>query len=76
MLEFYNFVLSVDLVKYLCCDVCDMYCDCYEVNCEFFRIMYYIYKFELDIESLSEFSMFSDNYSIDILKIISEFESD
>lgn len=38
--------------------------------------MYYIYKFEFDIESLSEFSMFSDNYSIDILKIISEFESD
>lgn len=57
-----------------------MQCDCHEVNevnCESFRTMYHIYKSELDIESSSESSMSSDNYSTDTSKTISdESESD
>lgn len=56
-----------------------MQCDCHEVNevnCESFRTMHHIYKSELDIESSSESSMSSDNYSTDTSKTISESESD
>lgn len=76
LLESYNSVPSADLVKHLCCDVCDMQCDCHEVNCESFRTMCHIYKSEFDIESSSESSMSSDNYSTDTSKTISESESD
>lgn len=72
LLESYNSVPSADLVKHLCCDVCDMQCDCNEENCKSFRTMYHIYKSELDIESSSESSMSSDNYNTDTSESLSE----
>lgn len=76
LLESYNSVPTADLVKHLCCDVCDMQCDCNEENCKSFRTKYHIYKSELDIESSSESRMSSDNYSTDTLKPLNESESD
>lgn len=76
LLESYNSVPSADLVKHLCCDVCDMKSDCHEVNCESFRTMNHIYKSELDIECSSKSSMSSENYSTDTSQTIGESESD
>ncbi|XP_062589124.1 ATP-dependent DNA helicase RecQ-like [Saccostrea cucullata] len=73
LLESYNSVPSADLVKHLCCDVCDKQCDCNEENCKSFKHMYFIHKSEIDIESSSESS---EDYSSDTSKNLSESESD